>query len=580
MHRLRLPSLTFLRSRRSVRALGLLCLFGAPGALSTSACDGGTSQSPGAGANAIPRLETPERPEQDELLTDFEAGALSFVFAAGFGHVASVGDQTEGLSVAGPGAADSGGALRVAPPLSQVVVRLAELGGATRAQHDLSTCAGLRWSARAPAGPGSLTVRVRSQSGTGETTVALGDDWTDVSVAWDELTDARAENPAESGTGGAGGADPQGEDGADGPGASGAGGAAPAGPFSARSVVALEFSGAGEWWLDDLTLTGCRLPQLNPTPSTPPALGTAGPEGSPVARHGQLRVEGKTLVDQAGEPVQLKGVSSMWTNWDASGFATNKDALQFMRDEWNLSVFRIAMGVEEAGAYLASPGTQRRKVERAIANAVELGVYLIVDWHAHQAEAEADAARGFFDDLAARYGHLPNILWETFNEPLQVDWSRNLKPYHTSLIETIRARDPDNVILLGTPQWSQLVDQAAADPIGARNIQYVLHFYACTHDAWLRDIADQALAGGIGLFVSEFGGTHADGGRDGIVCDGETRAWFDWLDRNGISGVAWKLDSCTADASCLLTPTAPKRGPWSAEDLHGHAPLVVEWLRE
>src|SRR5688500_6545637 len=33
---------------------------------------------------------------------------------------------------------------------------------------------------------------------------------------------------------------------------------------------------------------------------------------SPVGRFGALRVEGSALVDQAGDPVQLKGVSTMW----------------------------------------------------------------------------------------------------------------------------------------------------------------------------------------------------------------------------------------------------------------------------
>src|SRR5690606_32301944 len=105
-------------------------------------------------------------------------------------------------------------------------------------------------------------------------------------------------------------------------------------------------------------------------------------------------------------------------------------------------------------------------------------------------------------------------------------------------------------------QWSQLVDEAAADPIGARNVMYVLHFYACTHTSWLREGADRALAAGIGVFITEFGGTHADGGTDGLVCEGETRSWFDWMDANNVSGVACKLENCSKDSSCLLGPSA------------------------
>src|SRR5687768_10542728 len=37
---------------------------------------------------------------------------------------------------------------------------------------------------------------------------------------------------------------------------------------------------------------------------------------SPVGQHGQLRVQGTALVDQSGAAVQLKGISSMWLNWE------------------------------------------------------------------------------------------------------------------------------------------------------------------------------------------------------------------------------------------------------------------------
>src|SRR4051812_43965911 len=42
------------------------------------------------------------------------------------------------------------------------------------------------------------------------------------------------------------------------------------------------------------------------------------PSGSPVELHGQLQVLGTELLDQNGEPVQLKGVSSMWLNWETT----------------------------------------------------------------------------------------------------------------------------------------------------------------------------------------------------------------------------------------------------------------------
>ena len=45
------------------------------------------------------------------------------------------------------------------------------------------------------------------------------------------------------------------------------------------------------------------------------------PAMSPVAQHGQLKVVGTQLRDQAGNPVQLKGVSSQWLNYESKPFS-------------------------------------------------------------------------------------------------------------------------------------------------------------------------------------------------------------------------------------------------------------------
>src|SRR5690606_6261743 len=159
-----------------------------------------------------------------------------------------------------------------------------------------------------------------------------------------------------------------------------------------------------------------------------------------------------------GEAVQLKGISSMWLNWDPVGYAVSRDGMRFMRDEWNISVFRIAMGVEAdpgEGAYLEEPETNEQKVRTIVENAIELGVYVIIDWHDHDAEAHQAEAEAFFARMAEDYGDAPNVLYETYNEPLGVSWSSVLKPYHQAIISVIRERDPDNIIILGTPNWSQ-----------------------------------------------------------------------------------------------------------------------------
>jgi len=306
---------------------------------------------------------------------------------------------------------------------------------------------------------------------------------------------------------------------------------------------------------------------------------SAAPENTPVGIHGQLTLAGTKIVDKDGTPVQLKGPSSMWLNWESTGYAENKKGVQWMRDNWKASVIRAAMGVEPAGAYLTNPATAKKQVQTIVQNAIDLGIYVIIDWHDHHAADHQEQAVAFFTEMAQTYGTYPNVIYETFNEPLQVDWTTVLKPYHEAVVAAIRAVDPDNLIVLGTPNWSQFVDQAALNPVVGTNLMYTLHFYSCTHTAWLRSRGDTAIAAGLPLFVTEWGATNADGGTTGSLCLDEAQLWHDWMKTNGVSWAAWKFDDC-ADLSCLLKPNAPVTGNWTDAQLNGHGPFVRDRMQE
>jgi len=316
---------------------------------------------------------------------------------------------------------------------------------------------------------------------------------------------------------------------------------------------------------------------------------------TPVQVHGNLSVSGTGLVDEHGNPVRLKGVSSQWLNYETDGYATNLDALKWMRDNWKLSVIRAAMGVDpdQTGAYLysaAGKANMQSKVETVIQNAVAAGVYVIVDWHSHEAEQYTSDAEAFFKDISQRYGQYPNVIYETYNEPLDVAWT-TLKQYHQGVYTSIRSYDADlnqNVILLGTPNWDQDVDVAAANPMaGDTNIMYTLHFYACTQNSYNGQLgkAETALSMGLPIFVSEWGATAADGGVGGTsVCASYADEWHSWMDGNSISWAAWKLDDCPGmtveDTSCILKQGAPVTGGWTSDYLNGHGPYVVGKLTQ
>lgn len=282
----------------------------------------------------------------------------------------------------------------------------------------------------------------------------------------------------------------------------------------------------------------------------------------------------------------------MWLNWENEGYALSLGALEWMRDHWGLQVIRAAMGVEADGGYAAGGKVRMlREVETIIENAERAGVYVIVDFHSHEATDYQAEAIEFFGDIATRYGHLPNVFFEPFNEPLNVSWPNVLKPYHEAVLSVIRGADPDdhkNIVILGTPLYDQNPDAAIGATIADEAVMYAVHFYSCTHGQTQLNRAKKALAAGLPIFVTEWGATNADGGVKGTpACLPEADLWLDWMDQNAISWAAWKLDNCgweveqngVEDTSCLLKANTPVEGGWPLSTLNGHGPYVVEKMR-
>ena len=294
---------------------------------------------------------------------------------------------------------------------------------------------------------------------------------------------------------------------------------------------------------------------------------------SVVEKHGQLRVQGNRIVDQSGAPVQLRGMSLFWSQWIPKYYTFN--TVKWLRDDWKVTVVRAAMAVKPDG-YEKNPAVERDKVIAVVDAAIELGIYVVIDYHAHTAQENTAQAKAFFADMAKRYGNTPNVLYEPYNEPLKVSWSKVLKPYHEAVIDSIRQYDPDNIVIVGTPNWSQWVAEAAADPIRRTNVAYTLHFYANTHGQWLRDEAQKAMDRGAALFVTEYGTTAANG--DGKVDEKATREWWAFLDRNSISHLNWSVSDIRESSSALM-PGASPDGGWTLAQIKPSGLLVRSELR-
>jgi len=280
----------------------------------------------------------------------------------------------------------------------------------------------------------------------------------------------------------------------------------------------------------------------------------------PVKEHGSLKVVGTQLTDQHNNPVVLRGMSFGWHNWWPRFY--NKEAVSWLATDWKCSVVRAAMGVEPNRGYLKDAAGSKEKVEAIVDGAIDAGIYVIIDWHSHN--IQQGEAKKFFTEMATKYGRHPNVIYEIFNEPDQEGWPE-VRAYSEEIVAAIRAIDPDNVILVGSPHWDQDVHLVADDPLlNQVNIMYTLHFYAATHKEDLRKRAEYAIQKGLPIFISESAGMEASG--NGALNDEEWQRWIDWAEQYGISWITWSVSD--KDETCsVLKKSASSNGGWKEEDL-------------
>lgn len=310
-------------------------------------------------------------------------------------------------------------------------------------------------------------------------------------------------------------------------------------------------------------------PEEEPEEATPPTA-----QNSVVAAYGQLSVSGKYMVDKNNDPVQLRGMSLFWSQW--MGQFYTRETVKWLKEDWNVTIIRASMGVEDADGYLTNKATEKAKIYEVIDAAIAEGIYVLVDWHSHHAEDHIAEAKEFFGEVAQQYGNTPNIIYETYNEPLDVSWSGVLKPYHEEIIAEIRKYDADNIVVCGTRNWSQRVDEVVGNEIADENVMYTLHYYSTSHKEDLRGLAKTAIAGNIPLFVTEYGVTDYSG--DGVIDVASANTWWDFLDENKISWCNWSIAD-KAESSAALTPGSSGKGGWPESQITQSGLLVRTELK-
>jgi len=306
----------------------------------------------------------------------------------------------------------------------------------------------------------------------------------------------------------------------------------------------------------------------------------AGPASQGVSYHGRLAVEGTSLVDQNGQPVQLRGVSSHGITWyprygDAPALDTVRQA--------GANVFRIAMYTDGRHSYQDEPDQSFADTTAAADHAMAADLYAIIDWHTlseKDPNVHIDQALDFFDRVSAAYREQPGVIYEICNEPNGGTTWDDVRRYANRVIPVIRANSPEAVILVGTPHHSTGLAEAAAAPLDFSNVLYAYHYYADLSGGEYAGDISRALSKDIGVFVSEWGigNDHSlDEPTVRHLLD-ESQTFLNYLDAQNISWVSWSLSN-KDEGSSLLRADSQSLSGWSDQELTPYGQFVFARLR-
>lgn len=251
-----------------------------------------------------------------------------------------------------------------------------------------------------------------------------------------------------------------------------------------------------------------------------------------VSKHGRLQVKNARVCAEDGTQISLGGMSFFWSNW--AGQYYNASMVNYLVDNFQVSIVRAAYGCPEN----SGPDGDYSKIYAVVDAAINRGIYVIIDWHTEgNAWNYTSQAEAFFRTMAQKYGNTPNVIYEPYNEPKDVQGTATIKDWCQRMRNIIRQYDPDNLIICGSTVWSQYPNSYS---ISDNNIAYTFHGYfddpgnGANHRSQFYTNVAAAMNMGNAVFVTEYGSHYgSNSGTNEII--NKCQEW-------GISMCAWSVN--------------------------------------
>lgn len=299
-----------------------------------------------------------------------------------------------------------------------------------------------------------------------------------------------------------------------------------------------------------------------------------------VNENGTLSVKGRWLLNQHGEPVALRGMSSHGLHYYPQ--YTGRETMEDLAGR-GANLFRTAMYADSRhGGYnqdAAARGRNTYFADVALQNALSADMYAILDWHILRDQNplhQVESAELFFDRMSAKYAGNPGVLYEICNEPNGPTSWEEISEYAGRIIPVIRKNSPGAVIIVGTPNYSTRILEAFAAPLPYENIMYALHYYPQQGRDDTLALLGKLLEADFPIFVSEWG---VEKKPDSDELEIERASNFlAFMHRHKVSWANWSLCNKDESYSAIRTDVEKLHG-WEDDELTPAGRLVFDAFR-
>lgn len=268
---------------------------------------------------------------------------------------------------------------------------------------------------------------------------------------------------------------------------------------------------------------------------------------------GKLKKYEKYIVGEDGAPAEIRGIGThALTQYDNLHTKESLETLKYL----GVNCIRMSAYLQNhnftysdgqsAPGYIPYPDLLKAEMDRIIGFCVELGLYVIVDWHVWSGGGEGlntNDAVEFFTYFASRYYNVDNVLYELANEPFS-DTLANIVTHCSTLRTLIKSYVTDPILITGLRSFTNGVMEMY-NALQADNIDDIfLSQHRYTGGAQLSSFEDW-WENDIPLFITEWSNTSASTGQQSEMNITDGDAFLNFFHTECVPHCIWKFTDQT-----------------------------------